>query len=40
MWIYEMRGGHNAGRGNSKELSAAKVRLVMGGWGEIVSERK
>lgn len=40
MWIYEVRGGHNPGRGSSKEVSAAKVKLVMGGWREIVSERK
>lgn len=40
MWIYALKGGDNPGRENSKEVSAAKVKLVMGGWGEIVSERK
>lgn len=40
MWLYEVRGGHNPGRGNGREVSVAKVELAMGGWREIVSERK
>lgn len=40
MWLYEVKGGHNPGRGNGREVSVAKVELAMGGWREIVSERK